>query len=686
MTLRINYNLASIIGQANLRNLDRLQGIISQRLTSGERIQKAGDDPTSLVLANQLQHHYRAAVQATDNAETGVSMLQTAEGAMDEGSAILNKMRALVIQAGNRGTLDATQLAALQNEFNNEVASLNRIATGTRFGNTFMLQGDFADNTLSDAAKTYYESCAFNFTRLPGGAQGGSTITIGAPTASLARESMSVTLETAGNPALKTATINGVTQNGTLLTFGSDSVMTVTGPLGSKNIVVTPVTTISDFVGLVNASTEETGLRADYDESSGQLTVESKNFGSGVMAIVSPIMSGASVGLLDTDAASAVLNPLEPNRDVYELNYTTGGPPSTATSTIQGSTDASTSTTLNAVDGKEFRIFGNGNAATLTMSSSTTFQDVVDFVNAHTDETGAVADFDAATGKLRITGRRGNVYVSSEAMTSPANNIGLLDLNVSVPTSNGVVKTTSSTNPTLNVSFVDAGGNTQTVTLTLDSSTEDGLSFVNLLPGPENNPPYSGWEAGAIRVKLKDTSDGSFGSALVAPTTSYTAKRLSSRFLQTGGFADTRNRVEIADLRVAALGASAFQTEYNGTDPDKPLTAKGYHSLQDLVDARAIEIGDANDALTMIEGATDEWTNARGLLGALQANSIDSAVETLRKTTINLEDAESRLRDTDFAIESAQYTKNNILMQATTAMLAQANQVPMSLLQLLSRR
>jgi flagellin len=690
MSLRINHNLAAVVGHYHLVSTDRMQALVTQRLTSGVRIDKAGDDPTGMMLANALQHHYRAAIQATNNAEDGVSMLQTAEASLDEGHRLLNRMRELAIQGGNAGTLDAAQLEALQAEFDNSVAALDRIATSTRFGSTYLLRGDFANNTLSTTAQTYYQSVDFDATKLPGGVQAGSTISIGAPSADLTHESVSVTMDTdllAGNGfAARTDTISGLFQNGTQLTVAADTTVTVSGPLGSKDIIVTPVTTISDFVGLVNASTEVTGARASYDSATGQLAVESKNFGSGAVSISGADLSGgSSIGLMDTDTTSATSNPLEAARDVFAMDLFNAGFPAVITDPIQGLDDNVSGEILDEVDGKQFRIFGAGNSATLDLTATTTIQDVVDFVNANTADTGARAQYDALTGTLSVIGGRGSLMVSSDDMTSAASTAGLLDLDTNTINSTGATQTSTAGNPTLDITFVDANGTTQTVTLTQDVTTADGLSFVNLTPGPELFAPYSGWETGGIRVTLDDTTDGSVGSTLTVATAAQTATRKSTRFLQTGGATSTKNFVEIRDMRVAALGATAFQQEFASLDPVKPLVTNGFHSLQDLVDSGALSNGFSSEALALIDGAIAEMNESRGTLGALQSHSIEAAMNALRVTSENLLSAESQIRDTDFAIESASFTKNNILMQATTAMLAQANQVPNRLLQLLTR-
>jgi flagellin len=129
--------------------------------------------------------------------------------------------------------------------------------------------------------------------------------------------------------------------------------------------------------------------------------------------------------------------------------------------------------------------------------------------------------------------------------------------------------------------------------------------------------------------------------------------------------------VDIPDMRAGALGHTAA------------LAATGYASLLDLTSNSALTTGNATTAITLLDAAIKEVTEARGRVGAIQANALETSMESLRVSFENLTNAESRLRDTDFAAESAAYARHNIIYEAATAMLAQANQVPQTILQML---
>lgn len=138
MGLRVNNNVASINAQRNLQNTtDRLSHSL-ERLSSGLRITRAADDPAGLSISEKFRSQIRSLSQAQKNANDGVSLLQTAEGALNEASGILIRLRELSIQAAN-GTLGTSERSALNQEFQALLTEINRIANGTEFNGTKVL-------------------------------------------------------------------------------------------------------------------------------------------------------------------------------------------------------------------------------------------------------------------------------------------------------------------------------------------------------------------------------------------------------------------------------------------------------------------------------------------------------------------------------------------------------------------
>jgi flagellin len=173
------------------------------------------------------------------------------------------------------------------------------------------------------------------------------------------------------------------------------------------------------------------------------------------------------------------------------------------------------------------------------------------------------------------------------------------------------------------------------------------------------------------------------------------------------GYQDTR--IEIAGTYGAAGGATTFTLD-NGaefqiganasqkdgvtidsvaaTELGRNVTGAGTLTcLEDMLSTKqsALTTGKTTEALKVIDAAIDEVTKSRGKMGAFQANTLETNLNSLRISQENLTAAESVIRDTDFAKESAMFTRNQILTQASQSMLAQANQLPQSVLSLLGR-
>lgn len=138
MGLRVNTNLASMTAQRNLSSVTmRLQGNYS-RLASGLRIASAADDAAGLGISERMRSQIKSLGQAVRNAQDGVSLVQTAEGALNEVNTNLNRMRELALQAAN-GTLSTTDRTVINAEFSALVSEIDRIADTTEFNGLSLL-------------------------------------------------------------------------------------------------------------------------------------------------------------------------------------------------------------------------------------------------------------------------------------------------------------------------------------------------------------------------------------------------------------------------------------------------------------------------------------------------------------------------------------------------------------------
>lgn len=141
MGLRVNTNVASIGAQRNLSQVtDRLQGNYA-RLASGLRIASAADDAAGLGISESLRSSIRSFGVAGRNAQDGLSLSQTAEGALGEVSNILGRLRELAVQSTN-GTLNTDDRTTLNNEFTALTSEISRISTDTEFNGISLLAAD----------------------------------------------------------------------------------------------------------------------------------------------------------------------------------------------------------------------------------------------------------------------------------------------------------------------------------------------------------------------------------------------------------------------------------------------------------------------------------------------------------------------------------------------------------------
>jgi flagellin len=147
MAMVINTNTMAINAQRNLSRTSSSLSTSMARLSSGQRITAAKDDAAGLAISEKMKAQIRGLGQAERNANDGISLVQTAEGAMDEISGMLIRMRELAVQSAN-GTSDTAQKGFLANEFNELSSEISRIANSTEFNGTNLTNGDTASVTL----------------------------------------------------------------------------------------------------------------------------------------------------------------------------------------------------------------------------------------------------------------------------------------------------------------------------------------------------------------------------------------------------------------------------------------------------------------------------------------------------------------------------------------------------------
>lgn len=140
MALRINQNVAAYNAHRNLTMTDNALSKSLERLSSGLRINRSADDAAGLSISEKLRSQVGGLNQASRNAQDGIALIQTAEGALSESHAMLQRMRTLAVQAAN-GTLATEDLAAIQLEISQLSSEVDRIATSTEYNGMVLLTG-----------------------------------------------------------------------------------------------------------------------------------------------------------------------------------------------------------------------------------------------------------------------------------------------------------------------------------------------------------------------------------------------------------------------------------------------------------------------------------------------------------------------------------------------------------------
>ena len=219
----INTNVKSLVAQASLAANSKNQATAMERLSTGSRINSAKDDAAGLAIGSRMTSQVRGLNMAIRNANDGISLAQTAEGALGETTSMLQRMRELSLQAANTVN-SASDRAALDAEVQQLKTEIDRIATTTTFNGQKILDGSFSGNLQigNDAGQTMQLAVASM-----------ATTAIGETASGLAKDSTKAALTVTGasttvsdyQGASFTATINGAAKTVTLPVASSQQVV-----------------------------------------------------------------------------------------------------------------------------------------------------------------------------------------------------------------------------------------------------------------------------------------------------------------------------------------------------------------------------------------------------------------------------------------------------------------------------
>jgi len=581
MAMVINSNIMSLNAQNQLTKSQNDLNTSMERLASGKRINSAADDAAGLAIANRMTSQIRGLDQAVRNANDGQALIQTAEGALDETTNILQRMRELSIQSAN-GTYDSGNRSTLNAEVMQLQEELTRIAETTNFNGQKLLDGSLGELVLqvgSEANQTISAEIGKLDAKGLGGKAAGDVVGA-APAASLL------------------AGLQGIAAADTLYINGQD-VGDLTGSTANLQSALDAIN--SKISGVeVSAFTELTAENEGTGIIRGTAVLEISLVGPGAESNTLQITDTGSmeelVAKINEQAAgqlSASLN--EDNRLVL---------------TSETGSEITIGHTGDAANGNLAAGFSSGTAAATNGYAQLSF--------TSTDGTGKVDLSIGAAGSTAIltaigVQEREGGDISGFAITGDSANVKEGDLII-----NGV----------------EIGE--------VDGTNADNA--VNL--------------AAAINKKSADTG-------VVAVVDAANTIKLDSV---------SGNEVSIA----FGAGAATTMTDDTGLLETNNATSVG-NSVADIDISTA---AGAQKAIGILDEALEQVNSVRGDLGAI-SNRLDYTMNNLSNISENQAAARSRIEDADFARESANLSRAQVLQQAGTAMLAQANAAPQQVLSLL---
>lgn len=316
--MRINQNSMAINAYRNLSTNNMSLGKSLEKLSSGFRINRAADDAAGLVISQNLRSQVSGLRQATRNAQDGISVVQTAEGALNEVHTILGRMRDLSVQAANTGTNDADARNAAQAEINALTAEVNRISDKTAFGGQNLLDGSYGKTagTLSafdaDGSVTVAAADTIDVTVTGGSGTVSVALSAGTFTGANAAASIESAIKSAligTGDAVDAAAANNVSVSfeaigaGGAFTVSNGSAAAITIADGTG----TPLAdnTLAGLAGAVGAATGTGGTFQIGANSGDTVTVgiadmDATTLGVGALDVTSEAGSAAAITALDT--------------------------------------------------------------------------------------------------------------------------------------------------------------------------------------------------------------------------------------------------------------------------------------------------------------------------------------------------------------------------------------------------
>ena len=736
MSLRINQNVTSLSTYANLNSTaNRLDKSIS-KLSSGLRINTAADDAAGLAISEKMRSQISGLNRAKLNAQDGISMLQTAEGGLGETESIIQRMRELAIQASN-DTLTSNDRLEIQKEINQLTDAIDDIADSTEFNTKKLLDG--SQTALVSASSTHVFG-----TSNGGGVAGGDfnvSMTLVKAGISQMQTSQLFLDKNTGELAKGSTKLEDIAQfyddNG-VFALATQQSLTVTGNAETSSFTLDGKMTLNDLASSIqNALASASGLGIKNSQATIISTAQSNVSGVGGYL---QITSGAvgDVGNFSIAGDQQVVDALgltvsrQSVNNVIQMNTrdASGNVRRITTSTDTGSglldgidlkfdsTAAQVAGHGGIVNGLKFSAKGTvgfsfkvGTASiaikvNFDASGAYSMEGIANEINAaiQADPTAKNAGIEATVvdGQIRLSYNPTDVSSPTEIKISAGDDIigfvegtytGFVDGDKDLSAQVSGISVLATAVTALTVDITDGNGRTTTVNIGSGATTvtsgadlviseklmisanetlanascnarldivNGSIAFTSTVLGQKN---VSGQPAiqGTIKVESSDV--------FLNNTLGYNDKTAK-------GFGDTNFRIHVVD------NSPTFQIGANqGQNMEISISDMSAKALGiDKLDMSTTE--GAQSAVGKLDVALSKVSAERSKIGAFE-NRMNYTVSNLENAATNLTDSESRIRDLDMAMEMTNFSSAQVLQQAATAMLAQANSSSQTVLQLL---
>ncbi|HNX76799.1 MAG TPA: flagellin [Candidatus Rifleibacterium sp.] len=742
MSLRINQNVLALnTYSAVSQTASRLEKSI-QKLSSGMRINSAADDAAGLAISEKMRRQIKGLNRAVLNAQDGISMIQTAEGALNESTSILQRMRELAIQSSN-DTLTSNDRLEIQKEVNQLKDDLNRISRNTEFNTKKLLDG--SQTALISSSSGVIKGLVNGDVQSSGGDYDVSLELVSGGIAEMQRSqifSLNNGTSTIADGSTELQSIAQFYDSNGIFALATPQTLTLNGNGKTTSVQLDGQMTLDNLAAaLQNALVSKSGLEID---NSRVATVNTAQTGVANLGGYIQITSGSigNAGSLSVSSDQKVLDALGfsvgreavENRVKISLRDSFGNARSVSTegnvaSSLLNGIDVkfdSQAAQVAGVQGLEQGIHittggdivisaGTSNITIAFAAGLWSMDGLARHVNEEIAADGSLTGLSASVveGELRLSYER-----PVSASSTVANTVKIISftndmdkLGLIVGTYSGFVdgnkdtgslqwgmsqfNATAVVGATMDIE-VDDGITTAILTLTVqtDVAVADMISFVDMQTEFDN-------QFNTLTIALRIDQVGStiaFTSTRLGTQHNNNAAAFTSKVTlnfngAAGDEAFFSDKLGMSEGTVKGSGDSNFRMHVVAGGSQFQIGAEQGQSMNINIanmSAEALGVEDidmttvdkAQAALARINKAIDTVSSERSKLGSFQ-NRLEYAINNLQNTSTNLTSAESRIRDTDMATEMIEFTRNQIVSQSGTAMLSQANMVPQGVLQLL---